>query len=188
MTFLVMGVLIWAAVHLMPSAAPGIKQSLVDKLGFNGYRGIFSLLVLTAIGLMILGWRSAQPVLVYLPIEGLRSMSLSVMTLAFLFLAASGRPSRFARIARHPQLTGLLLWTIAHLMVNGDSRSLTLFGGLGLWSVVEMIMLNRREGPWQKPEAPPLMKDLIGMAVAVAVMMLFIFVHPWIAGVPAVTG
>ena len=58
-----------------------------------------------------------------------------------------------------------------------------LFGGIGLWAAVEMGLLNRRDGAWERPEPLPLaaeLKPLIGAAVAFAILFLL---HPYIAGV-----
>ena len=106
------------------------------------------------------------------------------MVLAFLLMVISGRPSRLKQILRHPQLTGVFLWGIAHLLVNGDQRSVVLFGGLSLWAAVEMIAINRRDGTWVKPEPPALSTDLVSVVIAAVVVAVVIFIHPWIAGVP----
>ena len=39
-----------------------------------------------------------------------------------------GCPSAIKRVLRHPQLKGLGLWSAGHLCLNGDSKSLLLFG------------------------------------------------------------
>ena len=44
---------------------------------------------------------------------------------------------------------------MSHLLANGDGRSIVLFGGLGLWAVVAIVAINRRDGAWQKPEPQP---------------------------------
>jgi uncharacterized membrane protein len=96
---------------------------------------------------------------------------------------ASNLPTNLKRLIRHPQLTGVATWAFAHLLANGDSRSLVLFGGIGVWAVVEMGLLNRRDGAWRRPEPLPLvaeLKPLIGAAVAFAILFL---AHPYIAGV-----
>jgi uncharacterized membrane protein len=185
MALLVMGVILWSAVHLLPTAGSSLRSRLVDKLGESAYKGLFALLILSALGLMILGWRSAETTLVYLPPAPLRPLVLALMVLSFLLFGASGRPTRIGRIVRHPQLTGLLTWAVAHLLANGDSRSLVLFGGLGLWSLAAIVTINRRDGAWVRPEPPPLLKDAVGVLVSLALLALVIYLHPWIAGVPA---
>ena len=184
MVLLVLGMVLWAAMHLLPSTAPGLRQGLIDKLGFNAYRGMFSLSVLAALVLIVFGWRNSQPSLVYLPAESLRLVALLLMVPAFLCLGASGRATRIGRIIRHPQLTGLLIWSISHLMSNGDSRSVILFGGMGIWAVLEIVLISRREGDWQKPQAPSWTKEALGIAITLSVMAVVMLIHPWIAGVP----
>ena len=184
MILLMVGVCLWAGVHLIPALAPGVKQAWKGKLGEGGYMGSFALSILVALGLIILGWRSAQPSLVYLPDAALRLPALVLMVLAFALLGATKRPSRIGRIARHPQLSGVLVWSVAHLMLNGDSRSLVLFGGFAIWTILEIILISRREGPWSKPDVPGWGAEITATAIALVVMAVFIYAHPWIAGVP----
>jgi len=177
---------LWAAVHLVPSVAPGVKQAWKGKLGENGYMGTFALSILVGLALIIFGWRSAQPSLVYLPDEAMRLPALGLMALAFVLLGATKRPSRIGRIVRHPQLTGGLVWSLANLLLNGDSRSVVLFGGFAIWTTLEIILISRREGAWNKQPAPGWGADIAGAAIALVVMAAFMFAHPWIAGVPVI--
>lgn len=184
MTILIFGLCLWAGMHLLPTVAPAGRQALIDRLGFNGYRGIFSLSMLTALALIVFGWRSSAANPVYLPLAELRPVALALMAVAFLCLGASQRPTRIGRIIRHPQLTGLLLWSASHLLTNGDKRSLLLFGAMGTWAVLEMILISRREGEWQKPQAPAWGKEILGVSITLVVMALVMWSHPWLAGVP----
>jgi uncharacterized membrane protein len=184
MTLLITGVCLWAAIHLVPSLAPGLKAAWLGKLGEGPYKGSFALIVLSAMGLIIVGWRSAQPGLVYLPPEALGTVSMALMALAFVLLGASNRATRIGRVVRHPQLSGVLVWAVAHLLANGDSRSLVLFGGFAIWSALEMILISRREGAWNKPEAPGWGAEITGIVISLVVMVAVMWAHPWIAGVP----
>jgi len=184
MTMLVLGVLIFAGAHLIPSLAPAVRGAWVGKLGENGYKGCFSLLLLIGMGLIVAGWRSTLPALIYMPVSGIQPLAIALLYAAFVLMAVSARPSRIKRVLRHPQLTGVLLWGIAHLILNGDNRSLVLFSGLALWALVEIIAINRREGAWVKPEAPPWSAELVTLLIAVVVISVIVFAHPWIAGVP----
>ncbi len=184
MGLLVLGILLFTGVHLVPSLAPGLRGALVQRLGENGYKGLFSLSLLLGMGLIVLGWRSTLPSLVYLPPAGLYPLALTLMVLAFLLMVISGRPSRLKQVLRHPQLTGVFLWGLGHLLVNGEQRSVLLFGALALWAVVEMIAINRRDGAWVKPGPAPWSTDLISVVITGVVVAVVIFIHPWIAGVP----
>ncbi len=184
MLLLVLGILMFTGVHLVPSLAPALRSKLIQRRGENGYKGLFSLALLVGIGLIVLGWRSTVPGLLYLPPVSLYPVALALLVVGFLLMVISGRPSRLKQILRHPQLTGVFLWGIAHLLVNGDSRSVVLFGGLTLWAAVEMIAINRRDGAWVKPEPPAWSADLVSLVITAVVVAVVIFIHPWIAGVP----
>ena len=140
MVMLATGVLLWAALHLIPAVARGFRRNLVNRLGENGYKGVFSLAMLGAVALMVFGWRGAVPGSVYIPTQEMRLAALALVVAGFIFMAAANRASRLGRLVRHPQLTGVFLWAVGHLLANGDSRSLVLFGGLGAWAVVEIVL------------------------------------------------
>ncbi|MEE4191294.1 MAG: NnrU family protein [Halieaceae bacterium] len=186
MLMLIAGVLLWSALHLVPVIGRGPRQSAIDTLGEGGYKGIFSLLMLAAIALMVFGWRSALPQSIYIPSQEMRLAGLVLVVIGFIFMAAANRPSRFGRLVRHPQLFGVLLWAVAHLLANGDSRSLVLFGGLGAWCILMMPLINRRDGPWTKPEAPSWLREVVGVLIALVAVAVVTAIHPWIAGMPAV--
>ena len=188
MELLIGGVALWAGVHLIPSVGAGLKRALVGHLGSAAYQGVFSLGILAAVALMVLGWRQAVPVAVYAPPPELRFLAVAGSFAAILLLFAAPLPTRLRRIIRHPQLTGVVIWSLSHLLANGDSRSLVLFGGLGVWALLEMPLINRREGPWRKPKAPSLGREFLWLATGLLVAILAVWAHPWFAGVPALPG
>lgn len=187
MTLLALGLLLFAGLHLIKSLAPAMRSRLQERLGENAYKGIFSLLVLASLALIVFGWRSAIPQFVYAPSPALTMPALLLLALAFLLMVVSTRPSRLRRVVRHPQLSGVALWGIAHLLLNGDSRALLLFGGMTLWAVAEILAINRRDGSWVKPQAPGAAAELLNLLIAAGVVALLVYLHPWFAGV-AVTG
>jgi uncharacterized membrane protein len=183
MTLLTLGVLLFAGLHLIKSLAPGLRSAWQRRLGANGYKGLFSLLVLGSLALIVFGWRGATPTFVYAPVPALKIPALLLLALAFLLLVVSSRPSRLRRLLRHPQLSGVTLWGIAHLLLNGDSRALVLFGGMALWSVVEMVAINRREGVWIKTPAPGPGAEVVNLVITAVVLAAVIWLHPWLSGV-----
>ncbi|MDH5173340.1 MAG: NnrU family protein, partial [Gammaproteobacteria bacterium] len=72
MTLLAIGVLLFAGLHLFKSLAPSTRAGLQQRLGENGYKGIFSLLVLGSMALIVLGWRSSVPQFLYSPAPELK--------------------------------------------------------------------------------------------------------------------
>jgi uncharacterized membrane protein len=183
MALLATGLLLFAGLHLVKSLAPDVRARMQGRLGENAYKGIFSLLVLASMALIVFGWRSAATQFVYAPSPSLAAPALLLLVLAFLLMVVSSRPSRLRRVVRHPQLTGVALWGIAHLLLNGDSRALLLFGAMTVWALLEIVAINRRDGNWLKPEAPGPAAEVVNLLITAGVVALLIAVHPWLAGV-----
>ncbi len=187
MTWLVLGVVLWSAVHLLPSAGAPVRARAVERLG-QAYQGVFALAILASIGLMVLGWRSTLPTAVYSPPAWGRAASNVLMFIALLLFAASGLTTNIKRVIQHPQLIGLATWGTAHLLSNGELRSLVLFGGLWLWAIAAILFINRRDGPWEKPEAAPLMGEWKPLTAAMVGFAVLYLLHPYFAGVSATPG
>ncbi len=183
MALMIAGLLLFTGIHLMPSLAPGAKQAMLGKLGEGGYKGIYSLLALGGIVLIVIGWRSTVPQHVYMLPIWTRHAAMLLAVIGFLLIGASNYASRIRLLVRHPMLTGVFLWALAHPIINGDSRSVLLFGWLGLWALLEILLINRRDGAWEKIEPGSIGLEIRGLIISLVVVGLVIFIHPWIAGV-----
>lgn len=163
MALLLAGITVWFVVHLFPAAARRSRENMVFKLGENAYKGLFSLLILASLVMIVFGWKSSVPTAVYVPplTPGLIP---SVMVFAGLVLFFASQFGTYAkRVLRHPQMAGTLLWSAAHLLTNGDSRSLALFGGMAAWAMLEIVLCNRRDGPRTELPAASLKFDLVAL-------------------------
>ena len=175
MLLLVLGVALWVLTHSMRHTAPRFRKGLGDSQA----KGLVSAAALVAIVLMVIGYRSSEPdALYYLGPMAIHLNNL-LMVVAVALMMAPTVGSRLARLMRHPMLTALILWSIAHLLVAGEIRAFVLFGGLGLWAVVTILMTNRREHDWKKPKASA-RGDLILAAVTIALVALIGGIHIWL--------
>ena len=186
MSLLIAGLVIWTLVHFLPSKGISFKRKLLDSLGANGYKGVFSLLILTALVLIVFGWRSSVPSHLYALPAFVKPIALILMVMAFLLFGAAKQSTRLKQYVRHPQLTSVIVWSIAHLLLNGDTRSLVLFGWLGIWALLEIFAINKREGEWTKPEIPTMAKEVQWLVVSLVIFAVLVIAHPYLAGVAVV--
>lgn len=176
---LIGGVLIWSYSHLMKRITPGFRASLGDNAG----KGLASVLTIVSIILMVIGYRGAEPVILWTSPAFLTHLNNLLMLIAvFLLLQGYSRGMLRSKI-RHPMLNAVKTWAIAHLLVNGDLASVILFGGLFAWALFDMIKINRMTGPWQRPAAGPVINDVLYFGVALIVFGVIAWLHgmlgPW---------
>ncbi|MEL7186636.1 MAG: NnrU family protein [Pseudomonadota bacterium] len=185
MAILIAGIVLWSITHLVPALAPSVRGKLVGALGPAPYKGLFSFDILLAIGLIVWGWKTASPSHVYAPPLAGSIIPGVLIAIAFVLIVASSTRNNIKRHVRHPQMTAVILWGTGHLLANGDSRSLVLFGGLTAWALLEILFINHRDGDWQKPEQQPLTSDLITIVVGALACAVLAHFHQSLFGVPA---
>ena len=188
MALLITGLILFCVVHLFPAISTGARDGLREKLGENGYRGLFSVVILGSLVLIVFGWKSAVPRPVYDPPLAANLFTYSLILLGLVLFFASQTQGNIKRFVRHPQMAGTILWGVAHLLTNGDSRSVLLFGGLTLWAAAEIVACNRRDGEWQRPGPAPVKYDLIPAVVGLVVFGGVAHFHAALFGVPAMPG
>jgi hypothetical protein len=54
---------------------------------------------------------------------------------------------------------------------------------MGVWALVSMVTINRRDGAWAKPDPVPATRDLVPVIIGVVLHAILGWVHPYIAGV-----
>ncbi len=183
MAFLIAGMIFWILVHLFPAYAPGSRDAVVARIGENPYKGVFSLLSLLAIVLIVFGWGRAVPTAVYSP-PLMPGIVPSVLVLVGFVLFFASKAGGYLKLyLRHPQMIGTVLWAIAHLLTNGDSRSITLFGGFAVWAVVEIVLCNRRDGPLSELPAASVVGDIVATVLGVIAFGLLGHFHLKLFGV-----
>lgn len=190
MLLLAIGVVIWFAVHLMPALAPDAKAALVARLGAPRYRALFALTISGAMFMMIFGYRAADWIPVYdPPVWAMHANNLLMLVALYLFTIAEMKRRKAVWLAtklRHPMLAGALLWAVAHLIANGDQASVLLFGGLGVWALVEMAAISRRDGAWTPPAPAGAAAEAVAIVATLVALVVIIFIHGWIFNVPPV--
>ena len=187
MTRLVLGISLWSVIHFAPAIAADLKKKLVGQLGEYPYKGIFTLFIAISIFLIITGWKSISPEAVYTPPDWSTYVTRVLVLVAFILFLAPYPPNNIKRLLRHPQLIGMACWGIGHTLSNGESRSIVLFGGLTVWAIIEISLLNRRDGEWVKPARSKHITDFSLVLFGTLVYLAFFYTHHLIFGGSALT-
>lgn len=175
MTILIAGVLLWSAAHLFKRVAPEARARLGDR-----GRGMVAVALLLSVVLMVIGYKSADGPFWWGRSTALTGINNLLLLLAFYLFAASGAKTRVTRLTRHPQLIAFSLWAIGHLLVNGDLPSFVLFGGLLIWALAEMAIINAQDGPYTPPEPVPMRKEIVAVVAAVVVFAIVSAIHAFL--------
>jgi uncharacterized membrane protein len=175
MTLIILGLLLWWGAHLFKRLAPARRAAMGDA-----GKGLVTVAVVAGVALMVIGYRGNTAPDLWYPPAFLTHVNNLLMLFAIYLYAASGMKTRITRVIRHPQLTAVKTWAVAHLLVNGDLASVILFGGLLAWAVVEVILINRAE-PRPALNPPASMGKEIGAVVGAVVGTVVIgWVHGWL--------
>lgn len=175
MALLIVGLLIWVGAHIFKRVAPEQRAAMGDtgKL-------IVTVALVISIGLMIWGYRGAAFIPVWSPPGFMVHINNLLMLVALFVFGMSATTGRLRGKMRHPQLTAVKIWAVAHLLVNGDLASIILFGGLLAWAVLEVIIINRAEPVWNRPQPGEAKKDVLLVVITLVSFLVIAAIHAWL--------
>lgn len=185
MDLLAFSIAAFIGLHLIPYFAKSFRAGAQSTIGMLPYKGLFALSVAAALVGIILGWMDSEPDFLYAPPAwGMHATPVFVLV-GFVLFFASNAPTNIKRGIRHPQMTGVFLWSIGHLLSNGEDRSVLLFGSFAIWAALAILGANARDGVWIKPEKQSFFKDVITVLIGVTAFAAFMYFHETIIGVRA---
>lgn len=179
MTLLIAGGALWIGAHFFKRLMPRTRAAMGNK-----GKGLVAVLTLASVVMMVIGYRSTEGGNIYNPMAGMGHANNLLMVLALFMMGAGSSRGWVASKVRHPMMWGMVIWAGAHLLVNGDCASVVLFGGLGGWALVQMALVNRGDGAWERPEVGPVGKDMKNLLIALVLYALITGVHIWLGYSP----
>jgi len=160
---------------------------MIAKLGGNGWKAAHGIASLLALVVLILGWRQAPVVNLWFPPAGMTHLTLTLMLIAMICLAAGVLPAgHIATKTKQPMVLSVTIWAFAHLISNGDLASVLLFGSFLAWGVIARISLKRRQRAGEVVLRPFVSAkwDLAAVVLGLAVYGLFVWkLHEILIGV-----
>lgn len=176
---LILGVALWAAAHLFKRLAPERRAALGDAGRLPVTIALFGSIVL-----MVLGYKWADPVWLWVSPAWMVHLNNLLVFIAFYLFAVSGLKTRLHQKIRHPQLSGFKAWAVAHLLVVGTVQGVILFGGLLAWAVVSVIVINRANRTWTRPPEAAAWKEGAALVGALFAMLVVGQIHGWLGPWP----
>ena len=180
MKILIAGLIIWTLGHYFKRLMPSGRVALETSIGQGPAKGAIALLLVISIVLMVIGYRSANDLHVYSPMAGIGHLNNLLMYIAILLFGMGSSKGKMRAWFRHPMLMGVITWSVAHLLVNGDLASVILFGGLAIWAIIQMLLINRVVADWARPEAGPVARDIRLLVIALVLYAIIATIHTWL--------
>lgn len=161
MASLFAAVLFFDGIHFLISGT-ALRGKVVGLIGERPFQGLFSLMSLIGIIWLSRAYGQAEYLQLWAEPEALRPVALIVMLVAFLFvvlaltspnptavgggaLLTEKEPAKgIQRITRHPFLWGVALWSVTHLVLNGDLASVIFFGSFLILAVEGPFSIDRK--------------------------------------------
>jgi uncharacterized membrane protein len=179
MTLLVLGLVLWTAAHFFKRLAPGPRAALAQSLGEGPSKGTVAAVIAVGLVLIVVGYRAAPFTPVYEPPSWGVHLNNLMMLAAVGLLGAGHSKSRVRAWLRNPMLTAVVVWAIAHLLVNGDAASLVLFGWMGIWAVADIMMIDAQE-PAKPAPAATRAGDVRLVVITLVLYAVIALIHGWL--------
>ncbi|WDR04822.1 NnrU family protein [Devosia rhodophyticola] len=181
MWVMIAGLVIFFAIHSVRMVAPGFRTAQIGAQP-GRWKGLYALVSLLGFALIIWGWVLFRPVAepVYDPPIWGRHAAMALVWVAFIMVVASNINMPAGRIkhwVKHPLLLGVGLWSIAHLLANGDMASVMLFGSFLVYGTVNGVSAMGRGDPAPVVTGPR--GDVVALVAGTVLYAIFVL---WLHG------
>ena len=152
MIYLLAGLIVFLGAHSIHIFASGWRAAQIERLGPRRWKMLYALASVVGLVLIIWGFGVArrEAVPLWFPPAGMRHATELFTLIAFILLAAADVPRNpFKSWVHHPMVLGTAIWALGHLLANGSSADVLLFGAFFVWSTVSFIvnhLRDRRDG------------------------------------------
>lgn len=148
MAMLLLGLVLFLGVHSTRIVAEGWRAATIRRVGEGRWKGLYTLVSLAGFALLVWGFGLArqQPVALWAPLLFTRHLAWALTLVAFILLAATYVPSNAIKARlHHPMVLGVMLWSLAHLLANGNLAHVLLFGSFGVWAALSLRAARARD-------------------------------------------
>lgn len=185
MTLLIAGLVLFFVAHLLPMA-PAPRAALVAKWGERRYKAVFSAVSGLGLLVIVIGFASAdRGAQWFAPLPAARAAAPYAMITVFILLAAANSPSHIRAAIKHPMLIAVLIWSVVHLLANGDARGTILFAAFAAYASVDLLSVLRRGAVTSFTPRPR--ADAIAVVAGTCIALLVMTFHRLLFGASVVS-
>jgi len=186
LAILILGLVVFLGSHIFVTFRE-TRAALIARFG-HGYRALFALAAIVGLALIVYGYgqyRAHEWIQIWSPPAFMRHITVTLMLFAAIFIVAAFIPSHIKAWIKHPMLTSVKTWALAHLLSNGDLGSILLFAAFLLWGGYARMAAKRRGDRGFADPPAGWTNDVIVVVLGVAVFFLLgYYFHPYVIGVP----
>ena len=186
MDLLITGLLLFFAPHMVSVINPSWRDDTAQRIGALGWKAAYSVLSLVGFWLIIQGYADARLTadFLYNPPRWMNHVAATLMLPVFILLLAAYLPGRIQSLTKHPMLIATKLWALSHLLANGRTSDVILFGCFLIWAVLVRISIKRRPVR-EVPKLPKTaMNDVIAVVAGLGLYVVFaLHLHQMLIGV-----
>lgn len=186
---LIVGLVLFLGIHALQSLAPQMRQNAIARVGALGFKAVYALIAVVGLYLLVQGYGQARldPVVLWTPPRGMQHATILLMWVAMVLLVATYVPGNQIKAKlRHPMTLSVKVWSLGHLLSNGNLADVVLFGSFLVWSVLVFRAARQRDrlSMHSAPEGK-LLGTLVAVVVGTGVWAAFLMggLHLWLVGV-----
>jgi uncharacterized membrane protein len=168
MAIMVLGLVIFLGLHSTRIFAEGGRAMAIARLGEGPWKGIYSIISIVGFFLIVRGFGQARGNVVELwsPPDWTRHITIFLMLFSAILMGAFiFKKSHIAVAAHHPMVWSVAIWAAGHLLSNGSSADLVLFGAFLVWAVADLRNSYARDQRNAVPYPAPNWGATIGAAL-----------------------
>lgn len=209
MTEFLVAFVVFLSAHALPTR-PSIRGRLVHRLGERTFQLLYSVVSLALLAWLVVAAIDAPHVQLWPPAVWHMHLAIAFMPAAFVLVAVGltvpnsmsvslvaepegWSPSGVLRLVRHPLLVGLALWGALHALANGALVSLVMFGGLAVFALAGIPLVEHRRRLEHGAEGYAALevrrtgyhdvgRQALAAGIGLAVMALLLICHPRLFG------
>jgi uncharacterized membrane protein len=181
------GILLFGGLHLWSIFCPVMRNRIFERFGEQVYKSGYSIASLVGLILIGIGYMQTKDLGFYLynPSAGAKHVTMFLVLIGFILIASNGGKGYIRKWVKHPFSIGAGFWASGHLISNGETGVVLIFGMFLVISILDVAFaVSRGKMPNHNPE---IKRDVIAVVAGLAIyaLMLFVF-HPYVLGIRVV--